>query len=294
MANTAVQTDASPRVHHLASLLPPALTAIAFLVLFGQPFLLLVSDWWSDPEAGHGLLLAPLSLWLGWRAGVLGTVQPQRFLGALLLASAVILRYFSGLAAELFTMRWSMILAAVALVLYFRGTRQLILWWLPFTLIGLSVPIPAVLSSALALPLQLRASAMGAALLQSRHVPVRLMGNVIGLPGRDLFVTEACSGLRSLTALLSLGVLVGGFWLRHPLSRVVLVLLAIPVAMVVNAFRVFLTGFLVYNVSPALGEGFMHLSEGWLLFLIAFGILGLITWGVSTLEERFGEGRADG
>jgi EpsI family protein len=32
-----------------------------------------------------------------------------------------------------------------------------------------------------------------------RHVPVRLAGNVIQLPGRTLFVTEACSGLRSLT-----------------------------------------------------------------------------------------------
>ena len=49
-----------------------------------------------------------------------------------------------------------------------------------------------------------------------------------------------------------------------------LVLAAIPMAIVINAFRVFLTGFLVYFVSPELGEGFMHLSEGWLLFVIAF------------------------
>ena len=43
---------------------------------------------------------------------------------------------------------------------------------------------------------------MGAALLEMRNVPVLLTGNVIRLPGQELFVTEACSGLRSLTALI--------------------------------------------------------------------------------------------
>ena len=56
------------------------------------------------------------------------------------------------------------------------------------------------------------------------------MGNIIRLPGRELFVTEACSGLRSLTALVGLGVLIGAFALRHPISR-----LAILARMVTKA-----------------------------------------------------------
>jgi len=156
----------------------------------------------------------------------------------------------------------------------------------------LSIPLPDIVTSSLALPLQLRASRWGAALLEFRHVPANLSGNVIQLPGRQLFVTEACSGLRSLTALLSLGVLVGGLWLRHPAGRILLVLAAIPVAMVVNAFRVFLTGFLVYFVSPDLGEGFMHLSEGWLLFVIAFLLLGAFTWVVAGVERWAAERKA--
>jgi exosortase len=203
----------------------------------------------------------------------------------LLLIAGIGLRYFSGLAAELFTMRISMVLAALGLLVFFRGARQAVHWWLPIVLVGLSVPIPAVLTNTLALPLQLKASSWGAVLLSARHVPVELSGNIIRLPGRDLFVTEACSGLRSLTALLSLGVLVGGLWLRHPISRILLIVLALPVAMVVNAFRVFLTGFLVYFVDPSLGEGFMHLSEGWLLFVVAFLILGGFTWLVSRTES---------
>lgn len=268
-----------------STLAPLLFAAITFAILFARPSVLLAADWWNDPDAGHGLLLAPLAVWLGWKRGLVAA-QPQRTHGVLILTSGVALRYLSGLAAELFTMRLSMIVAAVGLIVFFRGYRQLLAWWLPITLLVLSVPIPAVLTSSLALPLQLTASRWGAALLQIRHVPVELAGNIIRLPGRDLFVTEACSGLRSLTALLALGVLVGGMWLRHPASRLLLVALAIPVAMLVNAFRVFLTGFLVYWVDPKLGEGFMHLSEGWLLFVIAFIILGAFTWAVGRVERR--------
>jgi len=268
------------------ALAPLVFAALAFTVLFAQPARLLVADWWGDPDAGHGLLLAPLAVWLGWRAGV-SEIRPNRLIGVALLLSAVLVRYLSGLAAELFTMRGSMLVAAAGAVIYFLGVRQLVRWWLPATLLALSIPIPDVLTGTLALPLQLKASQWGAAVLATRHVPVELSGNIIRLPGRELFVTEACSGLRSLTALLALGVLVGGLWLRHPASRALLIALAIPVAMGVNAFRVFLTGFLVYTVDPALGEGFMHLSEGWMLFVIAFVILGGFTWVVSQAERRW-------
>lgn len=274
--------SARPSLRELA---PFVAAAAAFLILFSQPALLLFRDWWNDPDAGHGLLLAPLAIWLAWKRGLV-PAQPQRWLGLLVLGGGVAVRYLSGLAAELFTMRFSMVIAAIGLILFFRGVRQALHWWLPIILIALSIPIPDVLTNSLALPLQLKASQWGAALLQARHVPAQLAGNIIRLPGRDLFVTEACSGLRSLTALLSLGVLVGGLWLRHPVSRMLLVALAIPVAMVVNAFRVFLTGFLVHWVDPSLGEGFMHLSEGWLLFVVAFLILGAFTWGVGTIEHR--------
>ena len=214
----------------------------------------------------------------------------SNLLGLSLLIAAILLRYLSGMAAELFTLRMSFLGAAGALIIFSAGTRQLLHWWLPAALLLLSVPIPTVLLNTLALPLQLKASAMGAALLEMRNVPVLLAGNVIHLPGRSLFVTEACSGLRSITALLALGVLVGGMWLRTPWSRVLLVAAAIPVAMVLNGIRVFLTGFLVYYVDPKLGEGFMHYTEGWALFVVAFAILGAFSWlllETETLVKRF-------
>lgn len=267
---------------------PLVLTAAAFVILFANPLRLLALDWWNDPNAGHGLLLAPLALWLAWKRGLAPGRRPQVVLGSALLLASVLLRYLSGLAAELFTMRLSVLGAGLGLVVFAWGWRQALHWWLPIVILGLSIPLPAVITNALALPLQFKASQMGAALLEMRDVPVRLTGNVIMLPGgHRLFVTEACSGLRSLTALLSLGVLIGGLWLRYPISRILLIALAIPVAVLINGIRVFLTGFLVFFVSPKLGEGFMHMTEGWLLFVVAFGILGLMAWGANLLERRY-------
>ena len=196
----------------------------------------------------------------------------------------MLFRNAADLAAELYVMRCSMMLALGGLVVWYAGVKQLLHWWLPFTLVTLSIPIPEVILNTVALPLQFTASQIGAGLLKWRQIPVLLQGNVILIPGQKLFVAEACSGLRSLTALLSLGVLLGALFLKRWPLRLLLISLAIPIAILVNGFRVFLTGFLVLYVSPKMGEGFMHESEGLVLFGGAFLITALVTWGLSAIE----------
>jgi exosortase len=284
---SATLTLARPYTVDWRRLAPHGATATLFLVLFWNPMITLGRDWWNNPDAGHGLLLAPLAMYLACKRGVVPNAKAQPILGMALLSGAVVLRYLSGLAAELFTMRASLVGALLGLVVLHFGVRQLVHWWLPTALIVLSIPLPVVVLGSIALPLQFKASQIGAALLEWRHIPVFLSGNVIHLPGRTLFVTEACSGLRSLASLISLGLLIGGLWLRTPAGRVALLFSAIPVAMMLNGIRVFLTGFLVFYVDPKLGEGFMHMTEGWIVFVVAFGILGGMAWILDRLERMW-------
>lgn len=270
---------------------PWLIGAAAFAYLFREPAITLVRDWWNDPEAAHGLLLGPLAIYLMYRIGLTDARRRQPLLGLVILVGAIALRIGSGLAAELFTMRMSLLGALLGLAVYWWGLPQIRRWWLPISLLVLTVPIPAVILGTVALPLQFQASRMGAALLEWRDVPVSLAGNIIHIPGRSLFVTEACSGLRSLTALLSLGLLMGGLWLRSVPGRTLLLVLTIPVAMVINGVRVFLTGFLVVFVDPSLGEGFMHMTEGWLMFVLAFGVLGGVVWALIRIEDSLRDGR---
>ena len=63
----------------------PLVTAIVFLMLFQQPLTTLLSDWWRDPDAGHGLLLGPVAIWLAWRSGRHPEAKRQETLGAVIL-----------------------------------------------------------------------------------------------------------------------------------------------------------------------------------------------------------------
>lgn len=273
-----------------ATLAAHALTAIAYVLLFAKPATVLADAWWNDPNNGHGLLLFPLSLWFAWKSGVSPKAHPQRILGGLMIVGAVVARYAADLAAELFVMNCSSLLALGGIVVWYGGIRQLLHWWLPFMLILLSIPIPEVILNTVALPLQFTASRIGASLLEWRQIPVRLTGNVILIPGQQLFVAEACSGLRSLTALISLGVLLGAMFLDKWPTRLLLVALTIPIAIMINGFRIFLTGFLVLFISPEMGEGFMHTSEGMAMFGAAFVLTGVVTWmlgGGERLATRF-------
>jgi exosortase len=254
------------------------ITAGAFLLCFAPAILDLVEAWLNIPDAAHGLLIAPVAVWLVWRDGVLPNRRPAIVVGSIVAAVATIC-YVLGRAAGVETIpRMSLLIALVSVALLYGGWRQVIAWWLPFVLLALTVPLPESLIATITFPLQGIAARMGAALIEWRHVPVSLSGNIIRLPGHTLFVSEACSGLRSLTALVSMAILVGALFLKRPVMRLLMLLTAMALAVVVNGIRVFLTGFLVFFVDPKLGEGFMHLSEGYLLFIVSLAILACLTW----------------
>ncbi|MES3034546.1 MAG: exosortase/archaeosortase family protein [Gemmatimonadota bacterium] len=258
--------------------LPLRAAILVFAMLYAKPAYLLVRDWtnFDNPDSGTGLLLAPLAFYFAFQTGLKEVRRPAIGLAIAFLLAAIGIRFVSDLAAELFTMRVSMLIGAAGLILWFFGVRQLLAFWLPFVLLGLAIPLPELVIAKLTAPLQLVASRIGASLIEWRNIPVLLNGNVIRIPGHDLFVAEACSGLRSLTALVNLGVLLGAMLLAKPWSRVTLLVLAVPMAILINGFRIFLTAFLVYFVSPEAGSGFMHTTEGWLMFVIAFASLGAV------------------
>ncbi len=266
------------------SWLAVALVGTPFLFLFGPTIIGLFTDWGSSGEYGHGFLLLPIGLYLAWRSRLQETT-PARRLGMTVLVGGILLFLAGTVAAEFFTRRMAVLLTLAGLVLYYRGGNQLRAWWLPFFLVGFTIPLPEVVLNSITLPLQLLASRIAVVLLESRHVPVALAGNVILLPGQELFVAEACSGLRSLSALLGLTLLIGGTTLRWTSTRVVLLLLAIPAAIAANAFRVFGTGFGAYYFGPEVTHGPLHLLTGALVFLLPLGLVGLATIPLRRIER---------
>ncbi len=248
-----------------------AVTA-SFALLYGRTLAALALDWAASAEYGHGFLLLPVAGWLAWRNRV--HVAPRPALGLAVLCGAILLFTLGNLAAEFFTRRLAILVALAGITLFYRGWPQLRAWWLPFGLLGLTIPLPEVVLNSVTLPLQLLASKLAVAMLEFRHIPVALSGNIILLPGQELFVAEACSGLRSLSALLGLTLLIAGTALSRPSARMVLLLLAVPAALAANALRVFTIGFAAHYAGPSVTEGVWHSVTGVAVFLLPLAVIG--------------------
>jgi len=121
-------------------------------------------------------------------------------------------------------------------------------------------------------PLQLFASVVAERSLEILNIPVLREGNILELASQRLSVAEACSGIRSLLSLSFLSVVYAYFFDRKVWMRWVLLIATIPIAIVANSARVTLTGVLS-EIDPALAEGFFHEAEGWVIFLVALGMM---------------------
>lgn len=271
-------TAASLAFSRPRSWLPAALAVGAtYLLLFWPALVSLVGDWVHSGEYGHGFLMVPLAIWLAARRTT-AAAEPARRAGLVLIVCAISAFLFGSLAGELFTQRLGALVTLAGVTVYYRGWSQVSAWWLPFALIASAIPLPDMVLDTLTLPLQLLASDAAVWLLQARHIPAAQAGNVIFLPGHELFVAAACSGLRSISALLGLTILIAGTYVSFPWARVCLVVLSVPAAIAANVVRVFATGFAVHYFGAGAASGLAHHAMGAIAFVLPLVVIAGTAW----------------
>jgi len=251
----------------------------AFGVLYHRVIAKLVSDWATDDNYSHGFLIVPIALYFVWeRRRELQVVERRpSVLGLIVVLGSVATLIAGVLGAELFLTRISMVGVVGGTVLFVLGWRHLRILAFPIAFLLLMVPIPAIIFNQIAFPLQLLASRFGEWALTACSIPVLREGNIIILASTTLEVAEACSGIRSMISLLTLGIIYGYFTDPRAHVRLIIALVTIPTAIVANGFRVAGTGVAAHYYGPAVAEGFFHTFSGWLLFLVAFAMLFLLT-----------------
>lgn len=235
----------------------------------------LAVEWWTDPNYSHGFIIPVFCGWIVWKESKHTADEAARpsWLGLILILGALGILVLGVLGAELFLSRTSLIFLLAGLVVHFRGLSYFRRILFPWALLFLAVPLPVIVFNQVALPLQFLASRLASGLLALLGVPVLREGNVINLPSLSLDVVEACSGLRSLVSLFTLAVLYGYFFDRRTWVRVLLAVSAIPIAVAANGVRIMGSGLLAEYWDPKKAEGFFHLFSGWLIFLLAMGLL---------------------
>lgn len=251
-----------------------AATALYFPVLTQ-----LVQEWQSNANFSHGFLIPPLAAFLVWdRRHALGRllIRPSNW-GLVGLVGSIGLLFLGSLGAELFLTRFSLLVVLASLALFLFGWRCLRGLVYPLAVLGLMIPPPQIIFNQIAFPLQLAASRLACGGLRILGIPVLREGNLIFLPHYiTLEVAEACSGIRSLWALVALGVAYGRFFETQNNKRAILLANTIPIAILANSFRIAGTGLLTYFVGEQAGEGFFHAVSGGAVFLCAFVLLVLL------------------
>ena len=254
---------------------------LLFLVTLGLSFWLYwdglaeaVLRWELQEEYSHGYLIPLVSLFILWekRFQIAASYQNYSWWGLPIIVLALIILLIGEVSALYMLIHYSFILLLFGLSLAFLGSATRFTW-VAIALLGFAVPLPYFIEVILTSKLQLISSQLGVEIIRLCRIPVFLSGNIIDLGNYQLQVVEACSGLRYLFPLMSLGFIGAYLYQASVWKRAVLFLSTVPITIFMNSLRIAITGILVDNWGTEMAEGFLHDFEGWLIFMACGGLL---------------------
>lgn len=248
----------------------------------------LIIDWINLPDFSHGFLIPIISIFFIYeKRNQLLTLNPSgQWIGLGLTIFGIMLLFLGNLAAEYFTERFSLIVVMGGIIFFLLGKEFFKALFFPLIFLIFMIPIPSLLMDRITFPMQLLASTVAANSLYLIGIPVLKEGNIIHLANNSLEVAEACSGIRSLISLLALSVVFAHFTQKNLWKRMLLVICALPIAVIANAARVSGTGALSYYYGEEVAQGFFHGFSGWILFVMAFVCLFIVGSLLSRIKSR--------
>jgi exosortase D (VPLPA-CTERM-specific) len=266
------------------------LTAVVVAVLvFHQGLGQMVRWWFGREEYSHGILIPFIAAYLIWRRwNTLAEVVPRyRYVGAILAGVGVCFATAGELATLYQPIQYGFLLILYGItitILGLNGFRKISTGML---FLVFMLPLPEFFYRNLSAELQLVSSALGVAVIRLFGISVNLQGNVIDLGVFRLQVVDACSGLRYLFPLMSLGFLCAVLYRAPMWQRALVFLSSMPITVFMNSFRIGVIGVLVEYWGAQMAEGFLHDFEGWIVFMACTALLLAEIW---VLNAVFGKG----
>jgi len=250
-----------------------ACTAL-YLLLFRDVLWHFYYSWTTDENYSHGFLVPLIAVYFADQAARRGavTIRGGAGLGGVLLIGSVLIRLVTIPLPIPFLGQVAFIIGLAGIFGLLFGGQALRRYWFALAFLVFMVPLPVAIYTRMASPLQLLASRVAANVMNATGVPVLREGNHLTLPGGvQLFVAEACSGMRQLTGFLALTTAVAYLSTRPAWYRLLIVVSGVPIALTANIARVLLTGYIMHFFNPEYAVGAFHTVEG--LLMMGFGLL---------------------
>jgi exosortase len=265
---------------------------LLLVALFHEALTEIARICWDNDDYSHGLILPFIILYIWWdqkdeiRKNVSSRNVDKDFsitIPLIILMGGLALLLL-GISSRLNYLSWlAFFPVMISLVWLIFGKTAFLLFSGPFLLLIMAKPLPDSVVVRLFWPLQVFAAKLGAGTLELLNVPVYLSGNIIELPGVRLMVEEACSGMRSVMALLTLSFIMIFFIPLSKFGKIVLIVAGLILALGINIFRVCLTGVLAHFYDPEAATGFFHTFSGLIVFVVGLPLIFLIASLLSRL-----------
>ena len=237
---------------------------------------------WDTGDNNYCYLIIPLVAYLCWDRRFDGQIGFRfshfrwSFWGLLLILPSMGFMLLGELGSVETIMYGGLWLTMVGIVILLYGWRARHLAF-PLLVLAFMVPLPPFINRMLTFKLKMAATTIAVKMLRAVEISVLQTGNIIDLGVNKLQVVDACSGLRYFVPMILLALLVGYFFNRGLWRRLLLLSVVLPLSIVVNAFRIFVSGWLTVNGHRELAQSFFHDFSGWVVFMIAAAILLVIS-----------------
>ena len=250
------------------------------LIAYIPTFVWMWNRWFAkESYYGHGILIPAVSFYFAWQRRDLfrGAKISNEMSGLIIVAIGLLIHIICALLKVYFISGFSFVLVLYGLILFILGREMARKLIFPVFFLLAMVPLPLVLIGNLTVKLKLFAAQCATFALNRVGFPSTLDGNIIRMPESFTTVGAPCSGLRSLIALLTLGVIFSYAMKVSYVKKAILLLSAVPIAMATNVLRI--TSISIVNdlYGEKVALGFFHDFSGFLVFFFAF--LGLFAVG---------------
>jgi exosortase len=246
----------------------------------------LAGIWAVDPQYSHGYLVPVFAVaLLFFRRHQIGSGISQPSWWAVPL---VLIGIAMRLLDAYFYLRWlgqASLLPLLAGICLAVGGRAALRWaWPAIAYLLFMIPLPGRLEGFLAYPLQRIATIGSTNILQTLGFFAQSEGNVILLNEAELGVVDACKGLHMLMVFFALSTGVAILSQRPWYHRLLIVLGAVPIALLCNIIRIALVGAVTELASAELGQKiFHHPLTGFAMIALALAFLSLECWILARL-----------
>ncbi len=244
-------------------------------IVYFQGLRKLVEVWGEREEYSYGYMIPFITAFLIWqKKELLERIPfPGSWAGIVVLLLGVGLLVLGNLSTLYLVVQLSFLVSLAGVVLAVTGWRAFGIIWVPLLILLFMIPLPSFFLQNISQVLQLISSSFGVFIIRLLGISVFLEGNVIDLGTMKLQVVDACSGLRYLFPLMTLGFISAYFFKAPFWKRAVVFLSSIPVTVLMNSFRIGMIGVAVEYWGQSMAEGFLHQFEGWVVFMACTAVL---------------------